>query len=152
MGKNKNYNWRTKIEKIEAEGNKKNSFKKTPKRKVIHSILHWSTPSILKVLFSDKIGNTLFWSSAGAVSGFPWSKKGYTFLRDFKVGDIAYRWRKAAVLELKTQMSRRFSESDLDVNQLFAHLWLTVLRSLGIKTRPPVLQTDQKRRSQEGYN
>lgn len=60
---------------------------KTPKKKVTFGVLHIeATFNNTKVLFSDKLGNTLFWSSAGSL-GFRGAKKGTPFAAS-KVGDI----------------------------------------------------------------
>lgn len=71
---------------------------KTPKKKVISGVLHIdATFNNTKVLFSDKLGNTLFWSSAGSL-GFRGAKKGTPFAAS-KVGDLIGG--KAAVLGVK---------------------------------------------------
>jgi len=60
---------------------------KTPKKKVISGVLHIdATFNNTKVLFGDKLGNTLFWSSAGSL-GFRGAKKGTPFAAS-KVGDL----------------------------------------------------------------
>ena len=60
---------------------------KTPKKKVTSGVLHVeATFNNTKVLFSDKSGNTLFWSSAGSL-GFRGAKKGTPFAAS-KVGDV----------------------------------------------------------------
>jgi small subunit ribosomal protein S11 len=60
---------------------------KAAKKKVTSGVLHIeATFNNTKVLFSDKIGNTLFWSSAGSL-GFRGAKKGTPFAAS-KVGDI----------------------------------------------------------------
>lgn len=60
---------------------------KTPKKKVISGILSIdATFNNTKVLFADKAGNTLFWSSAGSL-GFRGAKKGTPFAAS-KVGDV----------------------------------------------------------------
>ncbi len=60
---------------------------KTAKKKVISGILHIeATFNNTKVLFSDKLGNTLFWSSSGSL-GFRGAKKGTPFAAS-KVGDL----------------------------------------------------------------
>jgi len=60
---------------------------KTAKKKIISGVLHIdATFNNTKVLFSDKVGNTLFWSSAGSL-GFRGAKKGTPFAAS-KVGDI----------------------------------------------------------------
>ncbi|MFA6520219.1 MAG: 30S ribosomal protein S11 [Candidatus Paceibacterota bacterium] len=71
---------------------------KTAKKKVTSGVLHIdATFNNTKVLFSDKVGNTLFWSSAGSL-GFRGAKKGTPFAAS-KVGDIIGS--KAAVLGVK---------------------------------------------------
>ncbi|MFA6177586.1 MAG: 30S ribosomal protein S11 [Candidatus Paceibacterota bacterium] len=60
---------------------------KTAKKKINSGVLHVeATFNNTKVLFSDKLGNTLFWSSAGSL-GFRGAKKGTPFAAG-KVGDI----------------------------------------------------------------
>lgn len=60
---------------------------KTPKKKIISGVLHIdATFNNTKVLFSDKTGNSLFWSSAGSL-GFKGAKKGTPFAAS-KVGDV----------------------------------------------------------------
>ena len=71
---------------------------KTPKKKVTTGIFHVeATFNNTKVLFSDKSGNTLFWSSSGSL-GFRGAKKGTPFAAS-KVGDIIGS--KAAALGVK---------------------------------------------------
>ncbi|MEK9182702.1 MAG: 30S ribosomal protein S11 [Patescibacteria group bacterium] len=68
-----------------AEETKKSP--KVPKKKITSGVLHIdATFNNTKVLFSDKIGNTLFWSSAGTL-GFRGAKKGTPFAAS-KVGDV----------------------------------------------------------------
>jgi len=60
---------------------------KAPKKKVTSGVLHIeATFNNTKVLFGDKLGNTLFWSSAGTL-GFRGAKKGTPFAAS-KVGDV----------------------------------------------------------------
>ena len=60
---------------------------KLPKKKVVSGVLHIdATFNNTKVLFSDKSGNTLFWSSSGSL-GFKGAKKGTPFAAG-KVGDV----------------------------------------------------------------
>lgn len=60
---------------------------KTPKKKIVAGTLHVeATFNNTKVVFSDKQGNTLFWSSAGSL-GFKGAKKGTPFAAS-KVGDV----------------------------------------------------------------
>lgn len=71
---------------------------KTPKKKITSGILYIdATFNNTKVLFGDKLGNTLFWSSAGTL-GFRGAKKGTPFAAS-KVGDLIGD--KAAVLGVK---------------------------------------------------
>lgn len=71
---------------------------KTAKKKITSGILHIeATFNNTKVLFSDKSGNTLFWSSAGSL-GFRGAKKGTPFASG-KVGEIIGS--KAAALGVK---------------------------------------------------
>jgi small subunit ribosomal protein S11 len=86
-------------EEIKTEGEEvKKAPSKTPKKKVVSGILHVeATFNNTKVLFSDKMGNTLFWSSSGSL-GFKGAKKGTPFAAS-KVGDIIGS--KASVLGVK---------------------------------------------------
>ena len=71
---------------------------KTPKKKITAGIVVIdATFNNTKVLFSDKLGNTLFWSSAGSL-GFRGAKKGTPFAAS-KVGDVIGS--KAAILGVK---------------------------------------------------
>jgi len=90
---------------IEGEGSTeaaatdtKKSPVKTPKRKIVSGVLHIeATFNNTKVLFADKAGNTLFWSSSGSL-GFRGAKKGTPFAAS-KVGDLIGQ--KASVLGVK---------------------------------------------------
>ena len=76
----------------------KKTTSKAPKKKITSGVLHIdATFNNTKVLFSDKVGNTLFWSSSGSL-GFRGAKKGTPFAAS-KVGDIIGG--KAAVLGVK---------------------------------------------------
>ena len=76
----------------------KNEQAKTPKKKVTSGILFVdATFNNTTVLFGDKLGNTLFWSSAGTL-GFKGAKKGTPFAAS-KVGDLIGD--KAAALGVK---------------------------------------------------
>ncbi|MEK7569677.1 MAG: 30S ribosomal protein S11 [Patescibacteria group bacterium] len=83
---------KTKIveEKKEAEGNAKPEAKtsaKSSKKKITSGVVYIdATFNNTKVLFTDKIGNTIFWSTAGAL-GFRGAKKGTPFAAG-KVGDL----------------------------------------------------------------
>lgn len=71
---------------ISKEGEVK-SVTKTPKKKVVSGIVNIdATFNNTKVLFADKSGNALFWSSAGSL-GFRGAKKGTPFAAS-KVGDL----------------------------------------------------------------
>ncbi len=71
---------------------------KTPKKKITSGVLHIeATFNNTKVLFSDKVGNTLFWSTSGSL-GFKGAKKGTPFAAS-KVGDLIGG--KAAALGVK---------------------------------------------------
>lgn len=60
---------------------------KSGKKKIAAGVLHIeATFNNTKVLFSDKSGNTLFWSSAGSL-GFRGAKKGTPFVAS-KIGDL----------------------------------------------------------------
>jgi len=60
---------------------------KTPKKKITSGIVFVdATFNNTKVLFADKSGNTLFWSTSGSL-GFRGAKKGTPFAAS-KVGDI----------------------------------------------------------------
>lgn len=77
---------------------KKVAQSKTAKKKIISGILNIdATFNNTKVLFGDKSGNTLFWSSSGSL-GFKGAKKGTPFAAS-KVGDIIGS--KASVLGVK---------------------------------------------------
>ena len=68
---------------------------KGPKKKVTSGIVYIdATFNNTKVLFADKIGNTLFWSTSGAL-GFRGAKKGTPFAAG-KVGDLIGSKMKAA--------------------------------------------------------
>jgi small subunit ribosomal protein S11 len=84
-------------EEVGAEEIKK-APSKTPKKKIVSGVLHVeATFNNTKVLFSDKLGNTLFWSSAGSL-GFRGAKKGTPFAAS-KVGDVIGS--KASILGVK---------------------------------------------------
>ena len=89
MGKTKITNEEKKVEgeAVVADTEAKKASSKTPKKKVISGVLHIdATFNNTKVVFTDKLGNTLFWSSAGSL-GFRGAKKGTPFAAS-KVGDL----------------------------------------------------------------
>ena len=74
-------------EKGAGETEVKSASSKTAKKKVTSGIVFIdATFNNTKVLFSDKGGNTLFWSSSGSL-GFKGAKKGTPFAAS-KVGDV----------------------------------------------------------------
>lgn len=76
-----------KVEEVNPQTGGEKIVSKSQKKKVISGILHIeATFNNTKVVFSDKSGNTLFWSSAGAL-GFKGAKKGTPFVAS-KVGDL----------------------------------------------------------------
>jgi len=76
-----------KSEEVTEETKSEKTSSKSQKRKIASGVLHIeATFNNTKVLFADKSGNTLFWSSAGAL-GFRGAKKGTPFVAS-KVGDI----------------------------------------------------------------
>jgi small subunit ribosomal protein S11 len=86
------------VEAVTEEAGAKKASPKTPKKKIVSGVLHIeATFNNTKVLFSDKLGNTLFWGSAGAM-GFRGAKKGTPFAAS-KVGDVIGS--KAAILGVK---------------------------------------------------
>ncbi len=71
---------------VEASAEGAKATKKS-KKKVSSGVLHIeATFNNTKVLFSDKVGNVLFWSSSGSL-GFKGAKKGTPFAAS-KVGDL----------------------------------------------------------------
>ncbi len=81
----------------EAAGEKASSSR-APKKKVVAGTLFIeATFNNTKVVFADKDGGTLFWSSAGAL-GFKGAKKGTPFAAS-KVGEVIGE--KAAALGIK---------------------------------------------------
>ena len=81
-----------------VEGEVKVVSGKGPKKKITSGILSIeATFNNTKVLFSDKLGNVLFWSSSGSL-GFKGAKKGTPFAAS-KVGDVIGN--KAAALGVK---------------------------------------------------
>lgn len=70
---------KTKTTKTEDTGAGAPKTAKTPKKKVVAGTLHIeATFNNTKIVVSDKEGNTLFWTSAGA-QGFKGAKKGTPF-------------------------------------------------------------------------
>ncbi len=81
-----------------TDAGKSKSAGRVPKRKLISGVLHIeATFNNTKVVFSDKEGNSIFWSSAGAL-GFKGAKKGTPFAAS-KVGETLGE--KAAAIGVK---------------------------------------------------
>jgi len=98
MGKTKITTESTNETGAEAKAEVKTVTTKTAKKKITSGILFIdATFNNTKVLFGDKLGNTLFWSSAGSL-GFRGAKKGTPFAAS-KVGDLIGD--KAAILGVK---------------------------------------------------
>lgn len=77
----------TEKEEVLKEGEVKTTSTKVPKKKITSGICFVdATFNNTKVLFADKLGNTLFWSSSGSL-GFKGAKKGTPFAAS-KVGEI----------------------------------------------------------------
>ncbi len=77
----------TKDTTIPTEGAETKGTAKGSKKKLAAGVLHIeATFNNTKVLFSDKNGNTLFWSSSGSL-GFRGAKKGTPFVAS-KIGDL----------------------------------------------------------------
>ncbi len=78
---------KTTTEKVSEESEVKTPVAKSSKKKVSSGILFIeATFNNTKVLFADKGGNTLFWSSSGSM-GFKGAKKGTPFAAS-KIGDV----------------------------------------------------------------
>lgn len=76
-----------KVEETPKEGDVKSPAPKSAKKRVTSGTIHIeATFNNTKVVFSDKVGNALFWSTAGAL-GFRGAKKGTPFAAS-KVGDL----------------------------------------------------------------
>jgi small subunit ribosomal protein S11 len=88
MGKTKITNEKKEATEITTpEGEVKAVVSKGPKKKITSGILYVeATFNNTKLLFTDKSGNGLFWSSTGAL-GFRGAKKGTPFAAS-KVGDV----------------------------------------------------------------
>ncbi len=81
-----------------SDAGKGKSASKMPKKKLSSGVLHIeATFNNTKVVFADKTGNTVFWSSAGAL-GFKGAKKGTPFAAS-KVGEVLGE--KAAAIGVK---------------------------------------------------
>jgi small subunit ribosomal protein S11 len=91
-------NKETTTQEINTEEVKKAAPSKTAKKKITAGIFHVeATFNNTKVLFSDKSGNTIFWTSTGSL-GFKGAKKGTPFAAS-KAGDVLGE--KAEILGIK---------------------------------------------------
>ncbi len=98
MGKTKITTEKEEVLKEGSEKEVKSASGKTPKKKITSGILFVdATFNNTKVLFGDKLGNALFWSSSGSL-GFKGAKKGTPFAAS-KVGEVVGS--KAAALGVK---------------------------------------------------
>ncbi|MEK7563993.1 MAG: 30S ribosomal protein S11 [Patescibacteria group bacterium] len=78
---------KTTTESVEEKVVEEKAVSKAQKKKISSGVLHIeATFNNTKVLFSDKAGNTLFWSSSGSL-GFRGAKKGTPFVAS-KIGDL----------------------------------------------------------------
>ncbi|MCX6757934.1 MAG: 30S ribosomal protein S11 [Candidatus Nomurabacteria bacterium] len=78
---------KTTEEKVETPAEVKSAPSKIPKKKLTSGILYIdATFNNTKVMFADKSGNAIFWSSTGAL-GFKGAKKGTPFAAS-KAGDV----------------------------------------------------------------
>jgi len=102
---------------------------KVPKKKIISGTLHIeATFNNTKVSLSDKSGNTLFWTSAGAL-GFKGAKKGTPFAAS-KAGSIIGEKAKAiGIKEVDVKVSgvgsgreptiRAFMSHDIEISAIY---------------------------------
>jgi small subunit ribosomal protein S11 len=91
-------NKETTTQETNTEEVKKTAPSKTAKKKITAGIFHVeATFNNTKVLFSDKSGNTIFWTSTGSL-GFKGAKKGTPFAAS-KAGDVLGE--KAEILGIK---------------------------------------------------
>ncbi len=121
---------------------------KTPKKKIIAGTLHVeATFNNTKVVFSDKQGNALFWSSAGSL-GFKGAKKVHLLL--LRRSEMS-SGKKLKLLVSKNQMSL-LSVSVRVANQLFVHLWHMVSRLQRSKMLLQFRTTVQSLKSHVAYS
>lgn len=94
---------------------------KTPKKKIVSGILHVvATFNNTKVSLSDKNGNTLFWTSSGAL-GFKGAKKGTPFAAA-KAGSIIGEKAKAiGIKEVDAKVSGVGSGREPTIRAFMAH-------------------------------
>lgn len=94
---------------------------KVPKKKIVSGTLHVeATFNNTKVSFSDKKGNTLFWTSAGAL-GFKGAKKGTPFAAS-KAGSVIGEKAKAlGIKEVDVKVSGVGSGREPTIRAFMAH-------------------------------
>lgn len=116
------------------EGEAKEVKTKSGKKKVMAGILNVeATFNNTKVVFADKLGNTLFWSSAGSL-GFRGAKKGTPFAAG-KVGDmVGEKAAQAGVKEADVVIKGVGSGREPAVRSFMAH----GIEILSIKDMTPV--------------
>ena len=113
---------------------KKSAPSKTAKKKITAGIFHVeATFNNTKVLFSDKSGNTIFWTSTGSL-GFKGAKKGTPFAAS-KVGEILAEKASAAGIKEVSVVVRGVGSGREPLIRGFIG---TGIELLSIKDRTPV--------------
>ncbi len=101
---------------------------KTPKKKIVSGTLHVeATFNNTKVVLSDKGGNTLFWTSAGAL-GFKGAKKGTPFAASKAGAIIGEKAKALGIKEVDVKIKgvgsgreptiRSFMAYDIEITQI----------------------------------
>ena len=94
---------------------------KVPKKKIVSGTLHVeATFNNTKVSFSDKKGNTLFWTSAGAL-GFKGAKKGTPFAASKAGGIIGEKAKALGIKEVDVKVSGVGSGREPTIRAFMAH-------------------------------
>jgi len=102
---------------------------KTPKKKIVSGTLHIeATFNNTKVSLSDKKGNTLFWTSSGAL-GFKGAKKGTPFAASKAGSAIGEKAKALGIKEVDVKVSgvgsgreptiRSFMSHDIEVSAVY---------------------------------
>lgn len=102
---------------------------KVPKKKIVSGTLHIeATFNNTKVSLSDKEGNTLFWTSAGAL-GFKGAKKGTPFAASKAGGTIGEKAKAIGIKDVDVKVSgvgsgreptiRAFMGHDIDITAIY---------------------------------
>lgn len=132
MGKIKIVTKEEKLEDIPASGSVESTPKKkgkANKKKFVAGTLHiQATFNNTKVSLSDKSGNTLFWTSSGAL-GFKGAKKGTPFAASKAGGTIGEKARAIGIKEVDIKVSgvgsgreptiRAFMSHDIEVSAIY---------------------------------